>query len=171
MDTESPSVSRIATWCLVLGGILAALGTLAVMTPWVAAKVIAVFCGISLLVAGVSQVAMAVGTYTWRGFWVTLVCGGLSTMAGIGMLVLPEAGVEALVLFLGFLLAFEAVAKLAAAFTIREGFPWNYYRDFKRYSLNEQPTRSRHAAWGLHWYQFSLKRCGIYCSWPSSTKD
>ena len=27
MDTESPSVSRIATWCLVLGGILAALGT------------------------------------------------------------------------------------------------------------------------------------------------
>ena len=59
------------------------------MTPWVAAKVVAVFCGISLLVAGVSQVAMAVGTYTWRGFWITLVCGGLSTMAGVGMLVLP----------------------------------------------------------------------------------
>ena len=77
MDTESPSVSRIATWCLVLGGILAALGTLSLMTPWVAAKVVAVFCGISLLVAGVSQVAMALGTYTWRGFWVTLVCGGL----------------------------------------------------------------------------------------------
>jgi uncharacterized membrane protein HdeD (DUF308 family) len=126
MDTESPSVSRIATWCLVLGGILAALGTLSLMTPWVAAKVVAVFCGVSLLVAGVSQVAMALGTYTWRGFWVTLVCGGLSTMAGVGMLVLPEAGVEALVLFLGFLLAFEAVAKLAAAFTVREGFPWGW---------------------------------------------
>ena len=126
MDTESPSVSRIATWCLVLGGIFAALGTLAVMTPWVAAKVVAVFCGITLLVAGFSQIAMAIGTYTWRGFWITLVCGGLSTMAGIGMLVLPEAGVEALVLFLGFLLAFEAVAKLAAAFTVREGFPWGW---------------------------------------------
>jgi uncharacterized membrane protein HdeD (DUF308 family) len=117
MDTESPSVSRIATWCLILGGILGALGTLALMTPWVAAKVVAIFCGISLLVAGVSQVAMAVGTYTWRG---------LSTMAGVAMLVLPEAGVEALVLFLGFLLAFEAVAKLAAAFTVREGFPWGW---------------------------------------------
>ena len=92
MDTESPSVSRIATWCLILGGILAALGTLSLMTPWVAAKVVAVFCGISLLVAGVSQVAMAVGTYTWKGFWITLVCGGLSAMAGIGMLILPEAG-------------------------------------------------------------------------------
>ena len=96
----------------------------------------------ALLVAGVSQVAMAVGTYTWRGFWVTLVCGGLSTMAGIGMLVLPEAGVEALVLFLGFLLAFEAVAKLAAAFTdprrISLGMAsrrWNYHRDFKRIIL------------------------------------
>ena len=126
MDTESPSVSRIATWCLILGGILAALGTLSLMTPWVAAKVVAVFCGISLLVAGVSQVAMAVGTYTWKGFWITLVCGVLSVMAGIGMLILPEAGVEALVLFLGFLLAFEAVVKLAAAFTVREEFPWGW---------------------------------------------
>ena len=126
MDTEPPSVSRIATWCLILGGIYAALGTLALMTPWVAAQVIAVFCGVSLLVAGVAQGAMAVGTYTWKGFWITLVCSGLSTMAGIGMLVLPEAGIEALVLFLGFLLAFEAVAKLAAAFTVREEFPWGW---------------------------------------------
>ena len=83
MDTEPPSVSRIATWCLILGGIYASLGTLALMTPWVAAQVIAVFCGVSLLVAGVAQGAMAVGTYTWKGFWITLVCGGLSTMAGI----------------------------------------------------------------------------------------
>ena len=45
-------------------------------------------------------------------------------MAGVGMLVLPEAGVEALVLFLGFLLTFEAVAKLAA-FTVRR-FPWGW---------------------------------------------
>jgi uncharacterized membrane protein HdeD (DUF308 family) len=34
--------------------------------------------------------------------------------------------VEALVIFLGLLLTFEAAAKLAAAFTIRDGFPWGW---------------------------------------------
>ena len=55
-----------------------------------------------------------------------LLCGGLSTLAGAGMLALPKAGVEALVIFLGLLLTFEAAAKLAAALTIRDGFPWGW---------------------------------------------
>ena len=55
-----------------------------------------------------------------------LLCGGLSTLAGTGMLTLPEAGVEALVIFLGLLLSFEAAAKIAAAFAIRDGFPWGW---------------------------------------------
>jgi uncharacterized membrane protein HdeD (DUF308 family) len=37
---------------------------------------------------------------------------------------LPRAGVEALVVFLGLVLLFEAAAKIAAAITLRDGFPW-----------------------------------------------
>lgn len=126
MPTSTDPFARVAIWCFVLGGIFAVLGGLALAAPWVAAAVIAVFCGITLLAAGVSQLAMAIGTYTWRGFWIMLLCGGLSTLAGTGMLTLPEAGVEALVIFLGLLLSFEAAAKIAAAFAIRDGFPWGW---------------------------------------------
>lgn len=126
MPTSADPFARVAIWCLVIAGIFAVLGGVALAAPWVAATVIAVFCGITLLAAGVAQLAMAIGTYTWRGFWVMLLCGGLSTLAGAGMLALPKAGVEALVIFLGLLLAFEAAAKLAAAFTIRDGFPWGW---------------------------------------------
>ena len=51
-----------------LAGIFAVLGGLSLAAPWVAATVIAVFCGVTLLAAGIAQLAMAVGTYTWRGF-------------------------------------------------------------------------------------------------------
>jgi len=126
MAKSDDPFTRVAIWCFVLGGIFAVLGGLALAAPWVAATVIAVFCGVTLLSAGISQLAMAIGTYSWRGFWIMLLCGGLSTLAGTGMLTLPEAGVEALVIFLGLLLTFEAAAKLAAAFTIRDGFPWGW---------------------------------------------
>lgn len=126
MPKPTDPFARVAIWCFVLAGIFAVLGGVALATPWVAATVIVIFCGVTLLAAGVSQLAMAVGTYTWRGFWVMLLCGGLSTLAGAGMLALPKAGVEALVIFLGLLLTFEAAAKLAAAFTIRDGFPWGW---------------------------------------------
>lgn len=126
MPSSTDPFARVAIWCFVLGGIFAVLGGLALAAPWVAATVIAVFCGITLLAAGVSQLAMAISTYTWRGFWIMLLCGGLSTLAGAGMLTLPAAGVEALVIFLGLLLSFEAAAKIAAAFAIRDGFPWGW---------------------------------------------
>jgi uncharacterized membrane protein HdeD (DUF308 family) len=117
---------RVSTWCFVLGGVLAVLGGLALASPWAASTVVDVFCGVTLIAAGISQLAMTAGTFTWRGFWLTLLCGALSIVAGTGMLVLPKAGVEALVVFLGLVLLFESAAKLTAAFSIREDFPWGW---------------------------------------------
>lgn len=129
MATTSPdarAVGRLSTWSLVLGGVLAVLGGLAIAAPWAAAEVVDVFCGITLVAAGISQLAMTAGTFTWRGFWLTLLCGALSIVAGTGMIVLPEAGVAALVTFLGIVLLFEAAAKLVAAFSLGDSFPWGW---------------------------------------------
>ncbi len=126
LDEDDRLLGQVSTWCLVLGGALAVLGGLALAAPWAAATVVDVFCGITLIAAGVSQLAMTVGTFTWRGFWLTLLCGTLSIVAGTGMLVLPRAGVEALVVFLGLVLLFEAAAKLAAALSLRDAFPWGW---------------------------------------------
>lgn len=123
-DHQPRPLARVATWCFFLGGILVVLGGLALAAPWTTATLIDVFCGVTLVAAGASQVVMTAATFTWRGFWLTLACGTLAIMAGVGMLVLPRAGVEALVVFLGLVLLFEAAAKLAAAITLRDGFPW-----------------------------------------------
>jgi uncharacterized membrane protein HdeD (DUF308 family) len=126
LDEDDRLLGQVSTWCLVLGGALAVLGGLALAAPWAAATVVDVFCGITMIAAGVSQLAMTAGTFTWRGFWLTLLCGALSIVAGTGMLVLPKAGVDALVFFLGLVLLFEAAAKLTAAFSLRGAFPWGW---------------------------------------------
>ena len=118
--------AKVSRWSLIVGGLLALLGFLAVAAPWAAATTVAMLCGIALVTAGASQVAMTAGTFTWRGFWLTLACGVLSIVAGVGMLVLPQAGVEALVTFLAIVLLFEAAAKLSAAFVVPTGFPWGW---------------------------------------------
>lgn len=126
-DHTSPEpLASLSTWSLVLAGILAVLGGLALASPWAAATTVDVFCGIALIAAGISQLAMTAGTFTWRGFWMTLLCGALSVVAGTGMLVLPEAGISALVTFLGLVLLFEAVAKFVAAFSLGDSFPWGW---------------------------------------------
>ena len=129
-DPDREVFGNVSTWCLVMGGVLAVLGGLALASPWAASTVVDVFCGVTLIAAGVSQLAMTAFTFTWRGFWVTLLCGALSAVAGTGMLVLPKAGIEALVVFLGLILLFEAVAKLTAATTMRSElgreFPWGW---------------------------------------------
>lgn len=129
MSTSSPDsqmVGSLSTWSLVLAGILTVLGGLAIAAPWAASAVVDVFCGITLVAAGISQLAMTAGTFTWRGFWLTLLCGALSIVAGTGMIVLPEAGIAALVTFLGLVLLFEAAAKLVAAFSLGDSFPWGW---------------------------------------------
>ena len=118
--------SAVATWCFVVGAVLGVLGLISISTPWAAAATVDVFCGIMLVAGGVSQLAMTAATFSWRGFWLTLMCGVLSMMAGIGMLVLPNAGIEALVLFLAVVLLFEASLKITAAFTIRHVYPWGW---------------------------------------------
>jgi uncharacterized membrane protein HdeD (DUF308 family) len=119
-------VAGLATWSLVLAGILAVLGGLAIAAPWAASAIVDVFCGITLVAAGLSQLAMTAGTFTWRGFWLTLLCGALSVVAGTAMIVLPAAGIAALVTFLGMILLFEAAAKLVAAFSLGDSFPWGW---------------------------------------------
>jgi len=120
---EVDLMPRVATWCLGLGGVLAALGILAIAAPWAASTVIDYLCGGTLVAAGLSQLGAAAGTWTWRGFWLVLVCGALSIVAGVAMLAIPVEGIHALATFLGIVILLEALAKLAAAFSVPGEFP------------------------------------------------
>lgn len=122
---ESPPsvLVRLANWSMGIGGVLIVLGLAAVLAPWLAAATVAAFCGVTLIVGGASQVAMTAGTFTWRGFWLTLVSGVLAIMLGTAMLLMPHEAVGALVLFLAIMLLLEATAKLSAVMLVGNEFP------------------------------------------------
>lgn len=124
-DGHNP-LHRMGDWSLGLGVILALLGVLSIASPWATSVVINALVGGSLVAAGVSQLGMTLGTFTWRGFWLTLLCGVLSIIAGLAMLVIPVEGVHALVTFLGLIILFEAAAKLMAAFSVPRDYPWGW---------------------------------------------
>lgn len=126
LDAGNLLDGRLRSWCLWVGGALALLGAAAVAAPWVAATAVALVVGFALLAGGISQVGMAWATFTWRGFWMTLLCGVLGIVAGTAMFVVPREGVHAIVTFLGILILFEAAAKLVAAFSVPREFPWGW---------------------------------------------
>lgn len=125
---ESPPsvLVRLASWSMGLGGVLIVLGIAALIAPWVATEVVVAFCGITLVIAGASQVGMTALTFTWRGFWLTLVSGVLATMLGVAMLLMPHAAAGALVIFLAIMLLMEASAKISGSFLVGSEFPWGW---------------------------------------------
>jgi uncharacterized membrane protein HdeD (DUF308 family) len=119
-------ISQLKSGLIGLGAALAILGVLAIAAPWVASTVMDYMVGGALIAAGVTQLGSAASTLTWRGFWLTLLCGGLSLVAGTAMLAIPVEGVHAMATFLGLVLLFEAAAKLTAAFSLPRDFPWGW---------------------------------------------
>lgn len=126
IDPDGSPLRRVCSWCVGVGVALTLLGVAAVAAPWVASTFIAYVVGVVLLAGGLSQLGMAWGTYTWRGFWLTLLCGALGLVAGTAMFSIPAAGVHVLVTFLGILILFEAAAKLMAAFAVPRDYPWGW---------------------------------------------
>jgi len=117
-------LAGVGTSALRLGVVLVILGILALLAPWGAATAIDVACGVVLATAGIAQIMLSASAFDWRGFWLSLVCGAISLMAGTAMLAIPRTGIEAIVVFVGLAFLFEAAAKLAAAWALRDAFPW-----------------------------------------------
>jgi uncharacterized membrane protein HdeD (DUF308 family) len=126
-DTPNRDLLRqLTTSSFGLGAVLALLGMLAIAAPWVASTVIDYIVGGTLVAAGIAQLGMTALTFTWRGFWLTLLCGALSIVSGVAMLAIPVEGIHVLVTFLGIVILFEAAAKLTAAFSVPRDFPWGW---------------------------------------------
>jgi len=92
--------SRLKSRLIWLGVALTGLGILAIAVPWAAATFVDFMVAGSLLAAGVTQLGAAASTYSWRGFWLTVLCGGLSLVAGTAMLAIPAEGVHAMTTFM-----------------------------------------------------------------------
>lgn len=125
-DHAPGPLASLRNWSLGLGVVLILLGAAAFAQPLIPALVINFFIGGLLVAAGVLRIVSSFGTYSWRGFWLSLLCGVLSLVSGTAMLAIPVEGIEAMVVFLGILILFEAAAKLTAAFSVPRDYPWGW---------------------------------------------
>jgi len=125
-DQRPNLLPTLRNWSFVVGIALILLGAGAFARPYIPSLTINFFIGGLLLAAGVTRLMAAFGTYTWKGFWLTLLCGALSIVSGTAMLALPGVGIEMMVVFLGLLILFEAGGKIAAAFSVPRDYPWGW---------------------------------------------
>ena len=125
-ERDPGPLAALRNWSFGLGILLVLLGVASFARPLIPSLTINFFIGGLLVAAGVMRIVSAFGTYSWRGFWLSLLCGVLSLVSGTAMLALPGVGIEALVVFLGIMILFEAAAKITAAFSVPRDYPWGW---------------------------------------------
>lgn len=125
-DERPNLLPTLRNWSYIVGIVLVLLGVGAFAWPYIPSLTINFLIGGLLLTAGITRIFAAFGTYTWKGFWLTLLCGALSIVSGTAMLALPSVGIDVMVVFLGLLILFEAGGKIAAAFSVPRDYPWGW---------------------------------------------
>jgi uncharacterized membrane protein HdeD (DUF308 family) len=106
-------------WFVLLGGALIVLGVLALGLPVVSSLATALVVGGLLVAGGAVEVFGAFWSRAWSGFFLHLICGGLSVVVGLLCLRAPVDAVLALTLLLACLLWTGGIFKIVGALTYR----------------------------------------------------
>lgn len=112
-------------WMLVLGILMVALGTIALIIMPAATIGTALVLGWLLLISGIFEMVHAFGVQRWGGFFLHLTCGILGLLIGLMVVTHPVAGAVAFTLLFASFLVVIGLFRLIAAFSIK--FPhWGW---------------------------------------------
>jgi len=111
----------------ICAGVLLVLGLLAIVLPQVATLATVLFIGWLLLIAGIGGIYVAVqgrGVFNWRSMGLLFL---LTTIAGLIMVVRPDAGMRVLTAILAALFLLEGIVYTAVGIQFRQVFPaWKW---------------------------------------------
>jgi uncharacterized membrane protein HdeD (DUF308 family) len=113
-------------WQVAWGLLLVLSGVLAMLMPGVAALTTALFFAWLLIMGGAFELAYAIQTRDQPGFGWKLASGLLTLLLGVGILVVPLAGVESLALLVGAFLLAGGVARTVLAFKVKPARGWGW---------------------------------------------
>jgi len=119
-EQATPSGKRLM-W---LGIVLIVLGAVAILTPLMAGTAVVIVIGILLLMAGIGQIIQGWQAPSWSEKIIPLVLGGITTVAGTGVIGHPLFGLGFLTLLLIIFFVIEGIWQIIASFSYRPVSGW-----------------------------------------------
>ncbi|MGF1460726.1 MAG: HdeD family acid-resistance protein [Leptolyngbyaceae cyanobacterium] len=114
-------VKKASGWLIALSILVILTGIVASVWPGISSVTFAVFLGWLLLFNGIVRVVKAFQSKPLRGFWFSLLVGLLYGIAGLVVVFNPVEAVLTLTWLFGFMLVFEGILTIIAAFVNKFG--------------------------------------------------
>jgi uncharacterized membrane protein HdeD (DUF308 family) len=106
-----------------LGVLFLLLGLVGLVFVGIATLVTIVLIGWVFLIAGIAEVVHAVIRKGWSGFWLDLISGVVTALAGLVMLMRPEQGASFLTVVVGLMFLIGGIFRLAAGVAVKNPYP------------------------------------------------
>lgn len=109
-------------WFVALGVIMAIGGFVGLVFASLATLLAVVFIGWMFLVTGILEVAHAIARKGWQGFWLDLLSGIITALAGLFILMRPAEGASVITMLLGILFLVGGIFRLVAGVAIKNPY-------------------------------------------------
>lgn len=120
-DLLNPETKKATGWLIALSILMILTGIVAIALPGISSVTFTLMLGWLLLFSGIVQIVKALRSRPIRGFWLSLIVGILYVIAGLTVVFNPVPAVLALTWLFGFMLIFEGVITIVAAFVNKAG--------------------------------------------------
>jgi len=120
-------VKKRSTWSIFMGAITAVLGLFLIVYPFATATITTVLLGWILIFVGIAQFVFALHSQTVGNFFLKILLGILSGIAGMALAFFPIEGVIALTGLLGTLLLVQAGVLTVTAFQLKPLDGWGWF--------------------------------------------
>jgi uncharacterized membrane protein HdeD (DUF308 family) len=120
-------VKKRATWSIVMGVIMAALGIFLILYPLATAAITTVLLGWTLIFVAIAEFVFALQSQTVGNFFLKVLLGAVLGICGIALAFFPLRGVAVLTVFLGTMLLVYGGIDAVAAFQLRPAQGWGWF--------------------------------------------
>ena len=120
-------VKKRASWSILMGVIMAALGIFLILYPLATAAITTVLLGWTLIFVAIAEFVFALNSQTVGKFFLKILLGAVLGIVGIALAFFPLRGVAVLTVFLGTMLLVYGAIDAVAAFQLRPAQGWGWF--------------------------------------------
>lgn len=126
MDDKTKALQKHWHYIFALGTVSLALGTLAILAPFISAVTFEVAIGSIFILGGLAHAIYSFWAREWGGFLFELFGGILYLLIGLTLWANPGVGVLFVALLLAILLVMQGVVQIVLSFELRPMFSWSW---------------------------------------------